>query len=67
MEDALPAHRIQITRIAIACAVAVAVLPIRSAIWNLAIRNLEPGTTASVVIQHQDAAESLNKRCLWIR
>jgi len=60
-------HTVQATRVAIACAVALAALPLRNAIWS------RPHSRAALVtverMDHGDAARegSRERICHWLR
>ena len=63
----MPLHRVQITRIVIACAVAIAVLPIRNAVWHWPSHNVVASITPSVAMAHKDREQPRDRLCRWFR
>jgi hypothetical protein len=60
-------HRVQIARVAIACAVAAAVLRLRATLWNRAERHLEASNVTLELLENGGLGESSYKLCLWRR
>jgi len=58
-------HRVQITRIVIACAVAIALLPLRTTLWHGAERALEIPSATIELVANDLVKERSDRICRW--
>ena len=63
----MPLNRVQVTRIVIALAVAMAVLPVRNAVWHWHSHNVVASIAPTVFMASQDREQPRARLCRWSR